>query len=202
MDETQAVLDFFTKAENLALGLAVAELVDQQRTTLNQHFWQGLQQHLAAMEQDQGWQILPTEDRNTADTWLGLHAKPHQPPAQFLSPMLEQQLLGEQLRIYYGVMWHTEPTPAQQALPAVLELSRQLQAQGMRPNARFLGWQWSLWFPRRRDFLLRYQQQPESLLQEIAQRWYSLCSPALLDANAALDSLPPGNVLTLTRHTG
>ncbi len=201
MDETQAVLDFFGKPENLGLGLAITELIDQKRTLLNQQFWQSLQQHLAAAEQERGWRILPTEDRNTADTWLGLHAAPQPAASQFLAPMLEQQLLGEQLRIYYGVMWHTEPTPAQQALPAVLELSRQLQAQGMRPNARFLGWQWSLWFPRRRDFLLRYQQQPESLLQEVAQRWYSLCAPALLDANAALSSLPAGNVLTLARHT-
>lgn len=197
MNEQQAVLDFFAQPDNLPLGLAIAEQLDQQRANLNQTFWVDLQAHLQGLYTAENllWQIVPTEDRNTADRWVGLHALPAQPSAQYLHPILEQQLLGEQLRIYLGVMWHVAPTPEQLALPAVMALSEALAAQGFKQNERFLGWQWTLWHPRRRDFLLRYTQQPAALLSEVAQRWHTLLSPALAAANTELAPLPASSLI-------
>lgn len=203
MNEQQAVLDFFAKAENLPLGLAVAELVDQQRVQLNQHFWQDAQTRLQqrCQEDHLAWEIRPTEDKNTEQSWVGLHATPQLVAAQHLSPLLEQQRLGEQLRIYLGIMWQTTPTPEQLALPAVVELTQRLANQGFKQNERFLGWQWTLWHPRRRDFLLRYRQQPDNLLYDVTQPFYALFSPELAAANAELAPLPASSIVRFEKST-
>lgn len=203
MNEQEAVLNFFAKLENLPLGLAVAELVDQQRAELNQAFWEDLQTQLDVIctNENLPWKITPTEDRNAEDRWLGLHAQPIQSSAQFLHPMLEQQWLGEQIRIYIGVMWHTPPTPTQLALPAVTALADKLATQGFKQNERFLGWQWTLWYPRHRDFLLHYMQHPKILLPEIAQRLSELLSPELKAANNQLAPLPASSLIQFSKST-
>lgn len=201
MNEQQAVLDFFAKTENLPLGLAVAELVDQQRVRLNQQFWQDVQARLQTRcnAEHLVWNIRPTEDKNSEHNWVGLHAAPQIATAQSLSPLLEQQHLGEQLRIYLGVVWQTPPTPEQLTLPAVVELTTLLAGQGFKQNERFLGWQWTLWHPRRRDFLLRYSQQPDSLLNEVIQLVFPLFSPTLTAANAALATLPVSSLIRFSK---
>jgi hypothetical protein len=39
MNEEQAVLDFFSRTENLSLGLSVAEQMDELRVQMNNRLW-------------------------------------------------------------------------------------------------------------------------------------------------------------------
>ena len=57
MDEEQAVLDFFAKAENLPLALAVAEQTDKQREYLNNNLWCDKIVRMLAL-----WSMLPVQD--------------------------------------------------------------------------------------------------------------------------------------------
>ncbi len=192
MQTQQAVLDFFAQAENLSLGLAVAELMDETRARLNRQFWEDLQAQFNVLSEAQNWQIRLTEDRNRPDAWVGLHAVPHSTAAQLLYPLLEQQNLASGLRIYLGLVWRAPPTPEHLALAA--NLTAALAAQGFKQNERFLGWQWTPFHPQRRDFLLRYQQQPAALFDAIRHLWMQLCThPALAPTNAALAALSPSS---------
>src|ERR1022692_3055576 len=158
MNEEQAVLDFFAKEENLPLGLAVAEQVDRQREQMNNRLWLELLPHLNALINQHGldWQVEPTEDRNAPDSLVGLHCTPRAGQAIYLRPMLEQQYLGGVWRIYFGLMWSAAPSPDQLGLPAVRNLKESLQQAGFKSNENFLGWQWTTFHPRRKDFLLHY----------------------------------------------
>ncbi len=111
-NEEQAVLEFFAKEENLPLALSVAELVDGIRQRMNNAFWRGLHARLAALIEANKlpWIATVTEDRNTPECLVGLHLQPLSEQALFLRLMMEQQYMGENLRIYYGVMWNTPPT--------------------------------------------------------------------------------------------
>ena len=66
MNEEQAVLDFFSRAENLPLGLAVAEQMDMLREQMNNRLWLGLQPRLQALiiKHELEWRVQPTEDKN------------------------------------------------------------------------------------------------------------------------------------------
>lgn len=201
MKEQQAVLDFFAKIENLPLGLAVAEQMDQQREQLNSGFWHELEQQLSQFNQHLAlpWQFVGTEDRNTPDSWVGLHCTPVEVQHNYLHPMLEQQNLGGGMRIYIGLMWHTTPTPEQLVLPAVATLKATLQQQGYKDNERFLAWQWTKHHPRRRDFLLRYTQDPASLLNDLSEIYSHLAlthRDAITQANSALAALPRSMIVS------
>ena len=194
MKETQAVLDFFAKPENLPLGLSVSELMDGIRERLNSDFWRSLQHRLKShMHADSDWQIQLTEDRNNAAMLVGLQCKPSGHQDLFLFPMLEQQYLGGVWRIYYGLMWNTTPAPEQLALPAVVELKQLLTDAGFKSNENFLAWQWTRFHPRRSDFLSRYSSQPETLIDEAL----TILSPLLTEhqklivaANESLQNAP------------
>lgn len=201
MKEQQAVLDFFAKIENLPLGLAVAEQMDQQREQLNSMFWRDLEQQLSQFNQHHTlpWLLLGTEDRNTPDSWVGLCCTPVDAQPNYLHPMLEQQNLGGGMRIYIGLMWHTAPTPEQLALPAVATLKSALQQQGYKDNERFLAWQWTKHHPRRRDFLLRYTQNCTSLLSDLVEIYSDLSlahRDAIVQANIALAALPRSMIVS------
>ncbi|NOU00347.1 MAG: hypothetical protein HOO95_02060 [Gallionella sp.] len=197
MNEQQAVLDFFAKAENLPLALAVAEQVDKQRKQLNNNLWLALLQRLNALcsEHQLPWHIEITEDKNSPDNLVGLHGNLHTTQTLYLRPMIEQQNLGGDLRIYFGLMWSTAPSPEQLALPAISELKEALKKANFKTNESFLGWQWTSFHPRRKDFLLRYSEQPESVLDEIIKILQTLLvdfNEAIALANTALQHTPHG----------
>lgn len=208
MKEQQAVLDFFSQAENLPLGLAVAEQMDRLREQMNTRFWRALQQRLDTMTNEHAlpWQVTATEDRNAADSLVGLYftlrSGQEQGQELYLRPMMEQQNLGGDLRIYYGLMWSAPPSPEQLALPAVRTLKESLLQAGFKNNESYLAWQWTKLHPRRKDFLLRYAQQPETLLNDAQAFLQTLLleqRDSIAAANAALQVAPRSRAISLTR---
>lgn len=198
MNEEQAVLDFFRKPENLPLGLSVATLMDDIRIGLNSDFWNALKQRFDSAQQR--WQIQVTEDRNAADMLIGLQFKQQAAQQHGLFPMLEQQYLGGSWRIYIGLMWQGTPTPEQLGHPAVVSLKLALADAGFSNNASFLAWQWTRFYPRNSDFLLRCSEQREGLLDEFEK----LMSPLLAEhsesidaANRALNEMPRSMPISL-----
>ncbi len=204
MNEEQAVLDFFRKPENLPLGLSVAALMDDIRIRLNSAFWNALQRHLHARQNAHAprWQIQATEDRNAAGMLIGLQFGLPVAQEHSLFPMLEQQYLGGNWRIYIGLMWQSAPTPEQLALPEVASLKEALTDAGFSSNASFLGWQWTRWYPRSGEFLLRCSDRQEKLLDEVESVMSPLLAEhsALIDAaNQALKGVPRNQTISLDR---
>lgn len=201
MNEEQAVLDFFAKPENLPLGLSVAALMDDIRQRINSSFWQALQQRLEVRHSNaKTWQSELTEDRNATGVAVGLHCRPVTPQEPCLFPMLEQQFQGGVWRIYMGLMWQSTPTPDQLALPAVATLKHTLKEAGFSGNENFAAWQWTRFHPRRSDFLLRYTQDPEKLLDEVESTFNSLLveqREQIAAANAALKAAPRSMTISL-----
>lgn len=200
MNEEQAVLDFFAKPENLSLGLSVAEQMDEIRFRLISEFWKDLGQRLNASLQHTEWQTLATEDRNAAELLVGLQCKLREPQTICVFPMMEQQLLGNTWRIFFGLMWQTPPTPEQLALPAVSKLKELLSDAGFKNNENFLAWQWTPFYPYRRDFLLRSSQKPEQLLESVEAIFNTLLKDhrSLIAAtNTALKDMPRSMTVSL-----
>lgn len=185
-NEEQAVLDFFAQEENLPLALSVAELVDGIRQNMNNAFWRALYKRIASLLEANGlpWVVELTEDRNTPDCVVGLHLHPKSEQALFLRLMMEQQYMGETLRIYYGVMWNTTPAPDKIRLAAITQLREALQDEGLKNNENYLAWNWSPYHPRRKDFLQRYSTAADVLLDEVG----GLLRHFLLDHGAALNA--------------
>jgi len=204
MNEEQAVLDFFAKEENLPLGLSVAEQIDKLRGQMNNRLWRELQQHIGALINEHGldWQVDLTEERNAPDSLVGLHCNIHPEQGIYLRPMAEQQYLGGEWRIYFGLMWSTTPSPDHLGLSTVSSLKETLLHTGFSNNAGFLAWQWTAFHPRRRDFLLRYAREPEILLGEMGTLLKILLidhSDSILQANIALRSAPRSMAISLER---
>lgn len=204
MNEEAAVLDFFAKEENFPLGFSVAEQMDAIRITMNSAFWKTLQERLSTLFQQQSadWEARVIEDRNAAEVLVGVQCKLHTAHALYLFPMLEQQYLGGVWRIFFGLMWSSTPATAQLALPAVAKLKQTLTDDGFKSNEAFLAWQWTNLYPRRRDFLLRYSQQPEKLLDEVEAQLARLLvdqRELITTANAALLSLPVSMPVSLNQ---
>lgn len=202
MNEENAVLHFFAQEENLPLALVAAEHLDKLRQQHNNQFWKALCEQLDVLLAKNGylWRSEFTEDRNTEDCLVGLHLEPRAEQRSFLRPFMEQQLLGENYRIYYGLMWNTAPEPTQKKLAAVESLRSSLSNAGFKQNDSFLAWQWSPWYPRRKDFLLRFASSPEELLYEAMQPWQALLEgygePIRL-ANIALNEAPRSATVSL-----
>lgn len=204
MNEEQAVLDFFSRTENLSLGLSVAEQMDELRAQMNNRLWRDLHGRLKAMIGLHGlaWQVEITEDKNAPDSLVGLHCVTSSEQALYLRPMMEQQYLGGVWRIYSGLMWSASPSPDQLGLPAVSALKAALQTAGFKSNENFLAWQWTAFHPRRKDFLLRYALQPEKPLGEMEATLKTLLmghSVPIEQANAALKSAPRSAAVSLDR---
>ncbi len=202
MNEEQAVLDFFSQEENLELALTLADHIDGIRLKLNNRFWQALQPRLNALlaENQLPWQSEITEDRNNEKCLVGLHVQPMAEHRVFLRPFMEQQLMGDGYRIYYGLMWNTAPEPAQKNLPAVEALRERLEKSGYKQSDSFLAWQWSQWHPRRSDFLKRLSTQQDELMQVAIQPWQTLLveNIGLLNAaNLALNNVPRSAAVSL-----
>lgn len=198
MKEEQAVLNFFAQEENLSLCLAVAEQTDALRVQMNSHFWQIVQTRINSRSAPATWHVI--SDRNSADVLVGLQCRPDLRQPCYLFPMLEQQFLGDQWRIFFGLMWSTSPTPDQLALPAVARLKQTLLDSGFKSNDGFLGWQWSMLHPRRSDFLLKLARQPEALLGDVDTLLRPLLqehSALIGEANSALRSSPVSMTVSL-----
>ncbi len=203
MNEEQAVLDFFAQEENLSLGLAVAEQMDTIRQRMNSAFWRMLAQRLENLAP--AWQVRLTEDRNTEDNLVGLHFEPVMEQALFLRPMLEQQTVGETPRIYFGLIWSSQPAPDRLALPEVAALREALQHEGFKDNEKFLAWQWSPHHPRSKQFLLRFSTHPENLLNEasgLARQLLITHGAMLAAANTVLLEAPHSTVISLDTLRG
>lgn len=199
MNEEQAVLDFFAQPENLPLGLSVAEQMDEIREQMNARFWLALQSRLDTVPQSE-WQTQVTEDRNAATMRVGLQCKLRESQTICLSPMLEQQYMGGTWRIFYGLMWQVAPAPGQLALPAVSALKQRLADAGFKNNENFLAWQWTNLYPRRGDFLQRFAQNPEKLLDETESIFKTLLTDQralIAAANAALKDAPRSMTISL-----
>jgi hypothetical protein len=204
MNEEQAVLDFFAKEENLPLGLSVAEQIDKLRRQMNNRLWRELHQQIVTLVSEHGWswQVELTEERNAPDSLVGLHCNIHPEQGIYLRPMAEQQYLGGEWRIYFGLMWSNAPSPDHLGLSAVSGLKEALLRAGFSSNAGFLAWQGTAFHPRRRDFLLRYAREPEILLREMESLLKKLLinhSDSIMQANTALRSAPRSMAISLER---
>jgi hypothetical protein len=202
MKEEHAVLDFFSKIENLPLALSVAEQTDLIRERINSDFWSDLSLHLMGFIQrhDLAWQIATTEDRNTPDSLVGFHCALESDQALYIRPMMEQQNLGKGMQIYFGLMWSDKPTPEHLSLPAVTALRETLTNAGYKGNESFLAWQWTKLYPRSKSFLLSYTQQPEQLFAEIEAvltRLLLIHRDQIALANAALAAAPRSMTVSL-----
>ena len=198
MNEEQAVLNFFAQTENFPLALSVADQVDELRRQSNNNFWLALHERITASAA--GWRVSTTEDRNAAECLVGLHLEPTQEQTLYLRPMLEQQYLGDTPRIYYGVMWSATPSPEQTRLSAINALRDSLQTSGFKNNESFLAWQWTAYYPRRKDFLLRFSNAADALLNEanaLIQHLLTTHGDALHAANAALHDAPRSVAVSL-----
>jgi hypothetical protein len=204
MNEEQAVQDFFSRTENLPLGLSVAEQMDEIRKQMNNRLWRELIVRLQKLvnEQELNWRIESTEDRNAPDNLIGLHCTIGTEQSLYLRPMMEQQYLGDVWRIYFGLMWNASPTADQLRMPAVISLKASLHKVGLKDNENFLAWQWTNFHPRRKDFLLRYSQQPEKLLDDIETIFKTLLIEHRLEieqANAVLQNTTGGLAMALNQ---
>lgn len=164
MNEEQAVLNFFAQKENLPLALSVANQVDGTRQKLNNEFWLALSERIVASTTE--WRTSTTEDRNATECLVGLYLQPETEQKLYLRPMLEQQYLGDTLRIYYGLMWSAAPTLEQKQLSVINTLHNTFQEAGFKSNESFLAWQWTSYYPRNMDFLLRFSTTADALLNE------------------------------------
>ena len=202
MDEEHTVLNFFSQEENLPLALIAAEHLDEIRLRHNNRFWETLRKQLDALIAKNAlpWSSELTEDRNSEDCLVGLRLEPLFNQRTFLRPFMEQQLLGESYRIYYGLMWNAAPEPAQINLAAVEALRAHLGTAGFKHRDSFLAWQWSPWYPRRKDFLLRFSTQQDELLKDAMRPWLALLEgygEPLRLANRALNEVPRSATISL-----
>ena len=187
MDEEKAVLDFFSKPENLSLALSVAHQVDIMREEMNTRFWQALKRRMDASLEHQEWETEAIADRDCPEILLGIRFRLARPQPNFLFPLMEQQQMGGKWRIFTGLMWQESPSPTALAIPSVLELKKTLETKGYRGNQNFIAWRWTDLYPRQKDFLLDYAMRPEKLFSEVESAFNA---PDLLDliseANSAL----------------
>lgn len=204
MNEEDSVLNFFSQEKNLPLALIAAEHLDGIRLQHNNRFWNALREQLDALVAQDAlpWRSELTEDRNSEDCLVGLRLEPLFQQRTFLRPFMEQQLLGENYRIYYGLIWNAAPEPAQKNLPAVEALRAQMGTAGFKHSDSFLAWQWSPWYPRRKDFLLRFSTRKDELLQDAMRPWHVLLDEVgepLRLANLALGEAPRSATISLDR---
>jgi hypothetical protein len=195
MNEEDEVLEFFAQPENLSLALTVAEQVDAKRQKLNHEFWVALSKRLID-EALPDWFVITTENRNKADnepeTLVGVYLQPNGNPAIHIRPMMEQQYMGENVRVYFGLMWSDAPSLKQKSLPEIVSLQRELTVDGFKNSDSFLAWQWTTFYPRSMDFLLRFTDSEDSrkeLLEIVVGKITTLLvrhGEAIQAANAAL----------------
>ncbi|MGA8864474.1 MAG: hypothetical protein WB444_11775 [Gallionella sp.] len=198
MNEEEAILDFFSRPENLSLALSAAEQMDKLREQFNNRLWRELHARLNALvgKHELEWRIELTEDKNAPECLVGLHCTLPADQSLYLHPMMEQQFLGGEWRIYFGLIWSAASSPGQLGLASVLNLKASLQKAGYKSNETFLAWKWTAFHPRRKDFLLRYANHAEKLLEDVLAIFATL----LLDHREAIDhanemlrtSQPPG----------
>jgi hypothetical protein len=116
--------------------------------------------------------------------------------------MMEQQLNKGELQIYFGLIWSSTPTLDKLNLPEIITLRHALEQDGYRDNEGFLAWRWTSLYPRRKDFLLRFNSQREDALNSAATSLTDVLErhgDLLLAANRALAVAPSSNAISLTK---
>jgi hypothetical protein len=161
--------------------------MDLIRSRMNSDFWLLLKEKLdiSFLQRAPEWQIKAIEDRTGIPVGLQCLPKEHQDCC--LTPMLEQQCMNGDWRIFSGLMWQGEA----QMTTSVGALKQAFA--DCRSNANFLAWRWMNFHPRKRSFLLKLAEKPDQLLNEIASVFMeiSLDKRELIDqANAELKSKP------------
>jgi len=114
--------------------------------------------------------------------------------------MMEQQINQGELQIYFGLIWSSTPTVDKLNLPEIATLRQALKHDGYRDNEGFLAWRWTNFYPRRKDFLLRFNSQREDLLSGATKIFSELLdrhADLLLAANRALANAPTTNTISL-----
>jgi len=79
-------------------------------------------------------------------------------------------------------------------------LCNQMKTIGFKDSDSFLAWQWSPWYPRRKDFLMRFSTKLDELLKETMQPWQVLLleyADQLRLANIALSEAPRSATISL-----
>ena len=195
MNEELAILEFFSRPENLPLALSVAEQMDKLREQTNNRLWHELHARLDALIRKHGleWRVELTEDKNSPECLVGLHCALSTDQSIYLRPMMEQQFLGGEWRIYFGLIWSAASSPGQLGLASVTKLKTSLQKAGYKSNENFLAWKWTAFHPRRRDFLLRYANHAEQLLEDVMAIFATL----LIDNREAIEQ---ANHMLKTSH--
>jgi hypothetical protein len=187
MNEEQAVLDFFAQQENLPLALVVAEQVDTTRRNMNNDFWRKLAKRLESIAP--AWQVELTYDRNTENCLVGAYLQPASEQPLYLCPMLEQQIIGDSQRIYFGLIWSDPAASGQPFTPEVDALRKDMLDKGYKSSDKFLIWQWTPYYPRSKDFLLRYAEDAEAFLDEASNLLREILdNPLLASANASVQT--------------
>jgi len=198
MNEEQAVIDFFAQQENLPLALVVAEQVDTIRRDMNNSFWRKLAKRMESIVSDSTWQVELTYDRNTENCLVGTYLQPASEQPLYLCPMLEQQIIGESPRIYFGLIWSDPAASGLPFPPEVVALRKDMLDKGYKSSDKFLIWQWTPYYPRSKDFLLRYSADTEALLDEASNLLREvLDNPLLATANASLQTTSQSAVVSL-----
>ncbi len=190
MNEEKAVLEFFSREENLPLALAVASRMDALREEMNSRFWQELKHRIdiQLLRHAPEWQTELIEDRNSSGLLLGLQCKPQSARQNCLFPILEQQQMGGTWRIVLGLMWQKQTEPN---LHETERLRQALNKAGFKSNEQFLAWRWTDFYPRRSDFLLRISTTPDQLLNEVESAFSALAighHPLISRINAQLSA--------------
>lgn len=195
MNEEKAILDFFSQPENLQLALSVAEQMDTLRVQMNNRFWRELLSRINALikAHEMRWHVELTEDKNAPDSLVGLHCVSLTEQKIYLRPMMEQQYLGGEWRVYVGLAWSTSPD--QLGSINVSELKSSLQKSGFKSNESFLAWQWTAFHPRRKDFLLNYARHPEKPLDDAETIFRTL----LIDHRGLIEQ---ANAMLMTTQSG
>lgn len=197
MNETEAVLNFFSQPENLPLALDVGALVERIQNDMNNRFWQRLTEALSGSHTE--WEAQLTQDQRVGNRTVGLTLSRRNAAYPFvLKPFMEQQDSSAGQRIYYGLIWSSAQETRQQSAPGVAALKKHLQEAGFGSNEQFLAWRWTLLYPRDRDFLLHFSANPEAAVAEpvkMLNELLAICGDAITTINR--DLAQPGVIVTI-----
>ena len=204
MNEDKLAIEFFSHRDNLQLGLTIAEQMDGIRVQINNLLWQELSARIDALIKRNGlpWKAGITEHKGAHNCLVGVYCTPVDQQALYLHPMMEQQFLGDEWRIYAGLMWSATPRPGVLKLPEIQNLGSAMLNSGYKSSDNFFAWRWTTSYPRRKEFLLRYSRQPETALEELEKIFNELLiehGEAIRTANATLQNSAQSLTATLNQ---
>lgn len=187
MDYESEIVEFLSQKENIIYTLEIGERVEQVKNKLQEIFWintkKNLDNYLREHEAKNRWQVSIEGDlfKNINKNWVGLNIEPINKENLYLHIGIAQ----EYYRIFYGFWWNEE-IKENYSLPEVLALTKELQKEkyndiGVRNS---LGWKWTDYKIRDRNFLLSVADNNEIFAKNIADLLWDLFikNVALMDA--------------------